>query len=175
LRFFTPFIFYPTLAWNWLLGRCLRIRNWWDVIDDNILLGALPFPSDVVRLSELGVKAVVNTCEEYAGPLKAYKQYGIEQFHMPTTDFTHPQFDDVCRAVEFIERQVALGHRVYVHCKAGRARSATVVMCWLIKSLQLPAAEIQRLLLEKRPHINPHLSQRAVVLEFEKQFLKRTP
>lgn len=168
-----PLIFYPTLAWNWLLGRCLRIRNWWDVIDNDIVLGALPFQGDVPKLSELGVKAVVNTCEEYAGPLNAYKRFGIEQFHMPTTDFTHPKFDDVCRAVEFIDQQVSQGHKVYVHCKAGRARSATVVMCWLIKSLQLPASEIQLLLLKKRPHVNPRLDQRGVVLEFEKRFLKR--
>jgi atypical dual specificity phosphatase len=172
LKFLAFLIFYPTLAWNVLLGRLLGLRNWWDEIDDQIVLGALPFRRDVPELERMGIRAVVNTCQEYRGPLAEYAQAGIEQFRMPTVDFTHPQFDDICRAVEFIQRHADQGHRVYVHCKAGRARSATVVMCWLIKSLQRPAAEIQQLLLKKRPHVNPRVDQRPVVLEFERRYLR---
>ena len=53
---------------------------------------------------------------------------------LPTIDFTGtPTQTDIDKAVGFI-----LGHRlknnsVYVHCKAGRTRSATVVACYLVK------------------------------------------
>ena len=165
-------IFYPTLGWNMLLGRWLNVRNWWDAIDTHLIVGAFPFARDVRKMAEQGVQAVVNTCEEYEGPVEQYQKHGIQQFRMPTIDFTHPAYEDVCRAVEFIDLSVAQGKTVYVHCKAGRARSATVAICWLMKSRQISAAQAQRILLEKRPHINPRLTERPVVKEFEAAFVK---
>ena len=155
------------------MGRLLKVRNWWDAIDNYVIVGAFPFDRDVKPLAELGVGGVVNTCEEYQGPVKKYKKYDIEQFRMPTIDFTHPIFEDVVKAVEFIEHHVERGKKVYVHCKAGRARSATVAMCWLMKTQQISKEKAQATLLQQRPHINPRLTQRPVVIEFEKQFVKR--
>ena len=162
-------IFYPTLAWNMLLGRWLKVRNWYDFVAPKVIVGAFPFARDVKAMAADGVKAVVNTCEEYPGPVSEYDRYEIEQFRMPTVDFTHPSFEDVCEAVAFIESQVEQGHVVYVHCKAGRARSATVAICWLMKSEQIPAAEAQAILLKKRPHINPRLACRPVVKRLERE------
>lgn len=166
-------IFYPTLAWNMLLARVLKVRNWWDKIDTYIVLGAFPFARDVPAMAEAGVEAVVNTCEEYQGPIEQYEKHGIEQMRMPTIDFTHPSYEDVCRAVEFIEKHVKNDSTVYIHCKAGRARSATVAICWLIKSKQITADEAQAWLNEKRPHVNHHLPSRPVVQQFERNFLKK--
>jgi atypical dual specificity phosphatase len=165
-------IFYPTLCWNMLLGRGLKVRNWWDEIDETVIIGALPFARDVQRLSELGVTGVVNTCQEYAGPESQYDACQIEQFRVPTIDFTHPSLDSVEQAVEFIERQAAAGGKVYVHCKAGRARSATVVVAWLMKAKGMTRQAAQELLLEKRPHANPRIAQRPVILEFEKKLAR---
>ena len=154
-----------------LLGRWLKKRNWWDRIDPQVILGALPLAKDVPYLAAEGVRAVVNTCEEYRGPVAAYKKYGIEQFYMPTIDFTHPEFDDVCQAVEFIDEQVAQGKTVYIHCKAGRGRSATVAICWLIKSRQITSDEAQAWLTQCRPHVNQFLVDRPVVQRFERTYL----
>jgi len=165
-------VFYPTLAWNMLLGRWLKVRNWWDQVDDHIILGAFPFARDVPKMAQAGVRAVVNTCEEYGGPVEAYQKYEIEQMRMPTVDFTHPSFEDVCRAVEFIDHHVEAGESVYIHCKAGRARSATVAICWLMKEKQISAAEAQAWLIEKRPHVNHRLTERPVVKQFESEFVK---
>jgi atypical dual specificity phosphatase len=165
-------LFYPTLCWNMLLGRWLKKRNWWDRIDPQVILGALPLSKDIPYLAAEGVGAVVNTCEEYRGPLTEYEKFGINEFYMPTVDFTHPEFDDVCRAVEFIDAQIAKGKTVYIHCKAGRGRSATVAICWLIKSRQITAEQAQACLTEKRPHVNQFLVERPVVQRFEKTFLQ---
>ena len=154
-----------------LLGRWLKVRNWWDAVDQHLIVGAFPFARDVPKMSQEGVQAVVNTCEEYEGPVEQYEKFGIEQFRMPTIDFTHPSYEDVCRAVEFIELSVAQGKTVYVHCKAGRARSATVAICWLMKSRQISAAQAQQLLSQARPHVNQHLPSRPVVMEFESAFV----
>ena len=164
-------VFYPTLLWNMMLGRWLKTRNWWDRIDTHVVLGAFPFARDVPDLADEGVKAVVNTCEEYGGPVSQYQKFGIEQMRMPTIDFTHPEYGDVCRTVDFIEENVNAGKSVYIHCKAGRGRSATVAICWLMKSKQISAEEAQRWLTEKRSHVNQHLTSRPVVQEFEKAFV----
>lgn len=165
-------VYYPTLAWNMLLGRWLSVRRWWDRVDEHVLLGAVPFRRDVPRLAAAGVRAVVNTCEEYPGPVDLYREYEIEQYRMPTVDFTHPLLEDVEGAVEFMNREIEQGHPVYVHCKAGRARSATVVMCWLIDNRQITAREAQQVLNEARPHVNPRLFERPVVREFERRHLR---
>ncbi len=162
-------VFVPTLLWNMLLGRWLKVRRWWDRIDDTVIIGALPLAADVRQLAELGVTAVVNTCAEYEGPMEEYEKFGITQFRMPTVDFTHPRLEDVRRAVGFIAQQTADGSTTYVHCKAGRARSATVVMCWLMQSKGMTPEQAQKLLLEKRPHINRHLASRPVVRQFYQQ------
>ena len=160
-------IYYPTLLWNVTLGRWLKLRDWWNPIDDHVILGAVPFPRDIPTLADMGVRGVVNTCEEYSGPINEYQQFGIEQFHMPTIDFTHPANDDVATAIAFIEKHAAAGDKVYVHCKAGRGRSATVAICWLMKSQNISAAEAQQKLIDARPHVNHHLPDRPVVQRFE--------
>ncbi len=160
------FVFWPTLLWNVVLGRWLKLRPWWSSIDEHIVLGALPFKSDVKKLYEMGVRGVVNTCLEYEGPLEEYKRLGIEQLHIPTVDFTHPKLNDVEKAIEFIDSQVENAHKTYIHCKAGRARSATVLLCWLCHHYRMSAEAAQQLMLEKRSHVNPLVKDRAVVKEY---------
>ena len=158
---------YPTLWWNMLLGRVLKVRNWWDSIDDQVVLGAYPFAQDVPQLEQLGVGSVVNTCAEYPGPIDQYKRCNIDQLRVPTVDFTHPSLASIETAVDYMDQEIAKGHKVYVHCKAGRGRSATVVACWLMKNKGLSAQEAQDHLLKKRPQVNARIKDRPVVQQYE--------
>lgn len=163
-------VYYPTLAFNVLLGRVLRIRPWWSRVDDCVVLGALPFAADAKPLYEdEGVRGVVNTCMEYEGPVEAYAEVGIEQLWTPTIDFTHPSIESVIEGVQFIERFASRGESVYVHCKAGRARSATIVACWLMQSRGFSPEQAQQWLSERRRHVNQRLAQRPVVQEFARR------
>ena len=158
--------FLPTLLWNVLLGRVLRVRNWWDPIDEHVIVGAFPFAVDAGRLASEGVGAVVNTCEEYRGPTTAYEKHDIAQFRMPTIDFQPPTYEHVTAAIDFMDKHVANGKKIYVHCKAGRGRSATVALCWLIHAAGMTPEEAQARLLEKRPHVSRKLAKRAVVQRY---------
>ena len=171
-RLYARSVFYPTLGWNYLLGRSLGLRNWWDRIDPHVMVGAYPFASFVPEMHADGVRAVVNTCEEYGGPIAQYQRHGIEQLHIPTTDFTHPRLEDVQRAVEFTQRHAQSGNSVYIHCKAGRARSATVALCWLMKYRGMTMAEGQSALLAARSHVNHRLTERPVVRDFAQSLTK---
>src|SRR4051794_24321285 len=113
MKFISRLLFYPTLLWNLVLNRITSTRRWWDWIDESVLLGALPMRGHVAELKALGIGAVVNTCDEYAGPVAAYAATGIEQCCIPTVDFTAPTLEDVEKSVDFIRAQIAAGKKVY--------------------------------------------------------------
>ena len=48
---------------------------------------------------------------------------------------------------------------VYVHCKAGRTRSATLVGCYLMNRNSLSPEEAVEFMKQKRPHILLHKAQ----------------
>ena len=159
-------LFYPTLFLNIVLCKVFGLRNWYDRIDDYVILGALPRKDDVPRLNKMGVRVVLNVCEEYSGPEEAYAAAGIEQVRLPTIDYTSPSLSTVRQGVCCIEKCVSRGDLIYVHCKAGRGRSATIVLCWLIKAKKINPNEAMNFLLERRPHVNKRLNKRKVVGEF---------
>ena len=150
-------LFVPTLAWNYLLARVLHLRHWWDKIDEHVYMGAFPFPSDVPAMQREGIGAVVNTCEEYGGPVRAYRRAGIEQLRVPTIDFTPPSVASIERAVIFMRQQIAQGRTVYVHCN-------------LIAAQGLTPPQAQQQILDRRPHAHPRLAQRTVVQEFWQKY-----
>ncbi|KVH91234.1 Dual specificity phosphatase [Cynara cardunculus var. scolymus] len=123
-------LFYPTLLYNVVRNKIQNEFRWWDRIDQFILLGAVPFPTDVLRLKELGVNGVVTLNESYETlvPTSLYHAQGIDHLVIPTRDYLFaPSYDDICKAVEFIHENAFAGKTTYVHCKAGRGRSTTVV------------------------------------------------
>jgi len=166
LPFFARSLFLPTFAWNYLLARVLHRRHWWDSVDPDVILGALPLKRDVPKLAKLQVRGVINMCQEYPGPKEAYQQHNIDQLWLPTVDFNPPSLEAVQKGVEFLHQKTKQNQRVYVHCKAGRARSATIVICWLVKHRGMSPEQAQAHLLACRPHVNPRLLSRPVVREF---------
>ncbi len=159
-------LFVPTLLYNLLLAGLLPSRRWWDTVEPHVILGALPLPWLVDDMARAGVRAVVNTCVEYGGPEKGYARHDIAQLRTPTLDFTPPTLADIERAVGYIQAHVEAKETVYVHCKAGRGRSATVVLCWLVAHRGMQPRQAQAALEAVRPHVNHGLWQRAVVQEF---------
>ena len=64
---------------------------------------------------------------------KEWSEAGVEQLHIPTPDLVAaPSLPSLKEAVKFIHCHGNKGGSVYVHCKAGRTRSATVVACYLM-------------------------------------------
>ena len=122
-------LFVPTLP----ITFSKRIGKWVTRIDDTVLMGGAPFMKYPETLyGEHNVRAVINLCEEYRGPIRKYKQMGIEQLHLPTTDHFEPSLDDLKTAIRFIRKYQAKGKCVYVHCKAGHGRSGAAVFGWLL-------------------------------------------
>ena len=58
------------------------------------------------------------------------------------------------------------GNTVYIHCKAGRGRSATVAICWLMSAKSMDPWQAQQHLLDHRSHVHSTLPEREVVKQF---------
>ena len=91
---------------------------------------------------DMNVRGVVNMCSEYSGPVSDYKKLGIKQLRLPSVDHYEPDFKHMQDAVLFIEECKRRKEKVYIHCKAGHGRAASIALCWLIHSNRDRTAEV---------------------------------
>ncbi|KAL5569351.1 hypothetical protein UlMin_025926 [Ulmus minor] len=82
------------------------------------------------------------------------RAHGIEHLVIPTTDYLFaPSFVDISRAIEFIHKNACCGRTTYVHCKAGRGRSTTIVLCYLVEYKNMTPAAALDCVWSRRPRV----------------------
>lgn len=110
---------------------------------------------------------------------------GVKFLQLPTIDiFQSPDQNKLSKGVEFINsflpnetklKGVAASHEandtnakgtVYVHCKAGRTRSATLVGCYLMKKNGWSPEQAVEHMRNCRPHILIHNAQWKALRQF---------
>ena len=159
---FARISFLPTLAYNVILEK-ITARSWWNRIDDKVVLGALPFRGDNAKqlVAQENISGVVSMNEDYELQLFSNKgpqweELGVEFLQLPTTDILEaPSTEKLKRGIDFIYK-ISKEHpnsSIYIHCKAGRTRSATLVGCYLIEQYKMTPEEAVNFMKEKRPHI----------------------
>lgn len=162
-------LFYPTLLYNVVRNKIESEFHWWDKVDEFILLGAVPFPADVPRLKELGVCGVVTLNEPYETlvPTSLYHDHDIDHLVIPTRDYLFaPTYGDICQAVDFIHGNASRGKTTYVHCKAGRGRSTTIVLCYMVKHKDMTPKAAYEHVRSIRPRVLLASSQQQAVENF---------
>eukprot|EP00548_Thalassiothrix_antarctica_P009938 CAMPEP_0194155944 /NCGR_PEP_ID=MMETSP0152-20130528/66547_1 /TAXON_ID=1049557 /ORGANISM="Thalassiothrix antarctica, Strain L6-D1" /LENGTH=200 /DNA_ID=CAMNT_0038863243 /DNA_START=7 /DNA_END=606 /DNA_ORIENTATION=- len=107
-----------------------------NILDETIVQGSLPFPSDIKTLAEepYNVGLIINMCDEYNGAVKEMTKYGIVQCRLPHQDTTAPSYESVmkgCKAIKEFRRK-SKNKRVYIHCKGGIARASTMTLAHYI-------------------------------------------
>ena len=113
-----------------------------DRIQDNLFVGTCPTGMlDVRRLGQAGISAVVNLQSDrdfdYLGihwpELEhLYVAMDIAVFRVPMIDFDENDIGRLLpQAVSTLNTAIEQGHRVYLHCTAGRERSPTTAVAWL--------------------------------------------
>ncbi|KAI8046288.1 hypothetical protein M5D96_002490 [Drosophila gunungcola] len=110
--------FYPTLLYNVLMEKA-SARNWYDRIDEHVILGALPFRSQANDLiAKENMKAVVSMNEDYeltafSNNTEKWNKLGIEFLQLATTDiFESPNQEKLFRGVEFMNKFLPLQQRI---------------------------------------------------------------
>ncbi|XP_022665660.1 phosphatidylglycerophosphatase and protein-tyrosine phosphatase 1-like [Varroa destructor] len=156
---FSRITFYPSLVYNIFMEK-MSSRRWFDRIDETVILGALPFRGVADQLvTEENVRGVVSMNEDFelmfwVPTSEEWNQKGCEFLQLSTTDiFEAPSEDKLRKGVEFIYKLYQSGHSVYVHCKAGRTRSATLVGCYLMRRYRMTPEQCVDLMRGKREHI----------------------
>ncbi|EIE18839.1 phosphatases II, partial [Coccomyxa subellipsoidea C-169] len=150
------FALYPSILYNLARNRLQDNWHWWDKITEHVILGALPFASMLETFQDKGVRAVVTLNEDFEVFISSeqYKEIGISHLHIPTVDYLYaPPVKDLHRGVQFIAEQAAAGEVTYVHCKAGRGRSTTLVICYLVRELGMSPQEAYAFVRQKRPQV----------------------
>ncbi|CAH9066298.1 unnamed protein product [Cuscuta europaea] len=163
-------LFYPTLLYNVFRNKIQAEFRWWDQVDEFILLGAVPFPKDVPRLKQLGVGGVITLNEAYETlvPTSLYHEHEIEHLVIPTRDYLFaPSLGDINQAVDFIHKNACRGRTTYVHCKAGRGRSTTIVLCYLVEYKHMSPVAALEYVRSIRPRVLLAPTQWKAVQEFK--------
>ena len=160
-------MFFPTLPFTYLQ----RVGNLFTEVDSTVILGTAPLQllGHPKELYSRGVRGVVNMCSEYAGPQAAYRELGIKQLRLPTTDHFEPSLQSLTEAVRFIEDCKARGDKVYIHCKAGHGRAAAVTLAWLLHSNKDRSAQELNLALWSKRKVRKTLWQQPNIQAFEQQ------
>ncbi|XP_068237635.1 phosphatidylglycerophosphatase and protein-tyrosine phosphatase 1 isoform X2 [Palaemon carinicauda] len=159
-KIFARVTFLPSLVFTVAMEK-MTTRRWYDPIDNRVILGALPFRSMTKQLVEKeGVRGVISMNEDYelkflSNMKEEWAAVGVKFLQLSTTDiFQAPSLDKLQQGVDFIKDFDSRGNGlVYVHCKAGRTRSTTLVACYLMaKNQWTPEAAIHHIK-AARPHI----------------------
>jgi protein-tyrosine phosphatase len=164
-------------------------KDWWTPINDKIILGAIPLGSaHADRLQKAGVGAVLTMLEDFemekglVEPVssKEWKERDIEHHHIQTVDFMGVPPEQIQEGVEFLEAKIKEGKKVYVHCKAGRGRSVTVVIAHLLKQeymgqnvdFEKAYNEIYDQVKKQRLQINLNPKQKQAIENYYNQYVK---
>ncbi|KAL9849129.1 phosphatidylglycerophosphatase and protein-tyrosine phosphatase 1 isoform 2-T2 [Geothlypis trichas] len=148
-------LFYPSLLYTVARARLPGSRRpWFHRIDEVVVLGALPL----------------------RGRIRGeWEAMGVEQLRLSTVDLTGvPTLENLHKGVEFILRHRACGNSVYVHCKAGRSRSATMVAAYLIQLHHWSPQEAIEAIAKIRPHILIRHKQVQVLEKFHRNMISGT-
>lgn len=116
----------------------------YNQVDDFVLLGRQPRGvHDLEELVAQGVTAVLSMCHEDELFVRSndpvWSDLGLSRLQVPVPDFSAPSDEQLTRALSFVSKRawkhsqssVSKPERIYVHCNAGKGRSALVVLLYL--------------------------------------------
>ncbi|KAF9325881.1 hypothetical protein BGZ91_002202 [Linnemannia elongata] len=125
--------------------------------------------SQVEELDRLGVKRILNMATECEDVLVAQRP-GMEYHKIGVYDNVEADVSaGLLKAVDIIA--ASKDSAIYVHCKAGKSRSVTATIAYLISHLQWPLNKAYQHVLTNRPCMCPNLGFVAELIEMEKHIL----
>ncbi len=145
--------------------------DWWNEIGKfekgKLFLGALPIKrltgrNDLEKLLDYeNIHAVLSVTEVFENRAKGlmtsaitpdeWESQGIKQLQILSADFETISIENINRGIEYIHWNLKNSRNIYVHCKAGRGRSALIEMCYLVKYHNMTAEEAFKTIKNARP------------------------
>lgn len=117
--------------------------------DNNVAGMARPQSENAIQLlEEKNIGLVVSLTED---PLPPTSSENVKILHIPVPDLTAPTLEQVDVCVNAIEETRSQNKGAVVHCMGGKARTGTILACWLAKNKNLSGDDALALLKELRP------------------------
>ena len=133
----------------------------------NLAVGGRVLPRDLPRLAKAGVTAVVDTRSEHQDDEAALAGNGIQLLHLPAPDTFPLSVEQLRRGADWVNTQIAQGHRVLVHCEHGVGRSVLLTAAVLVEQ-GMSAHEAILLVQRRRWQAAPNHRQMRRLQEFER-------
>ncbi|MBD3250551.1 MAG: protein phosphatase [Candidatus Pacebacteria bacterium] len=159
---------------QWLRTQVIRWQTHWQRYSsgfpqqDNTQITSSLFVGGQYRLSQIdkfeqwGVTGVISMRSRYPQGLNPKK---VEFLHLPTTDSRAPSQASLQTGVEFAQKHISSGGKVYVHCRMGEGRGPTMAAAYLIsQGCSLDQALVQ--LTKKRPFVRVTRVQKKSLNQF---------
>lgn len=135
----------------------------WGAVAPGLFTGSYPQDAaDVDALRSAGITTVVNLCrdEEYrpgarAVVTAAYAGAGIVEHRLSSVDYGGLAPELLDRGAAVAAAALDAGGTVYVHCRAGWQRSATVAAATLVVRDGIDADDALRTIRRRRPDARP--------------------
>ncbi|KAG0280909.1 hypothetical protein BGZ95_008081 [Linnemannia exigua] len=159
----------------------------------HLYLGAEHNATDVKVLSRLGITAVLNVAVEITQQEQQQQQQLLQlptrkpiggggdrvvldplsgnSIHYKSLSWTHHQRNlrsEFPSAFDYIEEAKTRGGKVLVHCQLGVSRSASLVIAYVMKTLQMGLTDAYELVKARSAVISPNMSLMYQLSEFEK-------
>lgn len=116
------------------------------------------------RLKKLGITADMSLEEE-----RLDAPYGVDFYvWIPVKDHTAPKPDQLEFGVSVLEKLIAVGKKVYVHCKNGHGRAPTLVVAYFVRGGKNPE-EAEALVKARRPAMHLEDVQREAIINFSQK------
>lgn len=146
-RFFDKL--YPVIRFTY---ERVQGHRWFDEIQPQLWLGGAPtYARDYQFLLDNGITAVMNIRAERDDNLAFYNENKITHYHMKVWDIQVPTEEQLTAGAEWIDKQIANGRTVLIHCAKGRGRSATMLAGYMMKAKQMSYEEAKSAMEAKRP------------------------
>lgn len=149
-----------------LLATKYTQQEWWnDIPSHKIVLGGIPLKNEnhFSALREKNIDSVLILLEIFEledgwlnEPVKIleWEAIGKRVKHIKAVDFSPLKEEEFREALDFLEKELEQNRRVYVHCKAGRGRSASIVITYLMKKEGISYEEAFSRVSSVRPRVN---------------------
>jgi atypical dual specificity phosphatase len=101
--------------------------------------------ADLTALATAGIGLLVSLTED-AFPVEQLRSFGLAGRHFPIRDMDVPALGPTARLCAEIERTIAAGQRVAVHCRAGLGRTGLILasyLVWMGRSPDEAVAEVR--------------------------------
>jgi len=139
----------------------------------NLYIGSKNHAMSLEILDHIGVDLVINCTRNipnYFETLDIYTDRIIDYIRVPINDIAT---EDICKYFDVtskrIQQALDSGRTVFVHCKAGVSRSASIVIAHLIKNEKMSFAAANAKVMASRPCINPNMAFSTSLVAYDKK------